>query len=71
MNRMVFLEGGFPPVVITSEQRPDDVDALETRHVANNSEHWSAFMDACLIEGLEHGIEILEKEQESEGDRQG
>jgi hypothetical protein len=71
MNGMVLLQGGFPPVVITSEQRPDDVDALETRHVASNSEPWSAFMAARLIEGLEHDIQILDKEQQSEGDRQG
>ncbi|WP_295384015.1 Fic family protein [uncultured Thiodictyon sp.] len=63
LMNLILLQAGFPPVVITPEQRPDYVDALETRHVSGDAGPWQAFMTERLIEGLERYLEILEKEQ--------
>jgi len=63
LMNLILLQAGFPPMVIAPEQRPDYVDALETRHVSGDTAPWQAFMTARLIESLERYLEILEKEQ--------
>jgi Fic family protein len=63
LMNLILLQAGYPPVVIPPEQRPDYVDALETRHVGGDTAPWQTFMEARLIESLERYLEILEKEQ--------
>lgn len=65
LMNLILLQAGYPPLVITPEQRPDYVDALEARHTNGETISWMAFMEARLVESLERYLEILEKEQES------
>jgi Fic family protein len=65
LMNLILLQAGYPPLVITPEQRPDYVDALEARHAQGETGPWVAFMEARLIESLEHYLAILAKEQES------
>lgn len=65
LMNLVLLRGGYPPVVIGPEQRPDYLDTLELRQKTGDAEPYDRFMaerlDASLTDYLEH----LEKELEA------
>jgi Fic family protein len=64
LMNLILLRAGYPPVVIGPEQRPDYIDALETRRAAGDAEPYRRFMAARLGASLDHHLESAAEEIE-------
>ena len=62
LMNLILLRAGYPPVVIDPEQRPDYVDALETRRMSGDAEAYRRFMAVRLSASLDHHLEIAATE---------
>lgn len=64
LMNLLLLRGGYPPVVIGPEHRPDYIDALELRQTTGEAELYDRFMASRLLASLTDYLEHLGKELE-------
>jgi Fic family protein len=69
LMNLLLLRGGYPPVVIGPEHRPDYIDALELRQTTREAEPYRRLMAGRLLASLTDYLEHLGKELETRQDR--
>ena len=65
LTNLMLLKGGYPPVIVAPEHRPDYLDALETRQLGGDPAPFESFMAARLIESFDRYLDAIEKELEA------
>lgn len=61
LMNLVLLRGGYPPVVIGPEQRPEYVDALERRQLTGDEAPYRQLMASRLLASLDDYLGHVEK----------
>lgn len=65
LMNLILLKGGYPPVIIAPEHRPDYLDTLEARQLEHDRAPFETFMAARLDESLDRYLGAIEKELEA------
>jgi len=65
LMNLILFKGGYPPVVISPEDRPDYLDALERRQMTDDTGPFEALMAERLADSLIRYLEAAEKELEA------
>ena len=65
LMNLLLLRGGYPPVVIGPEQRPDYIDGLESAQLGGSKEPYERFMAERLEASLTDYLDRLGKELEA------
>ena len=61
LMNLLLLRGGYPPVAIGPEERPDYLDTLERRQTAGSTTLYDRFMAGRLMTSLRHHVEHAER----------
>ena len=61
LMNLVLLRGGYPPVVIGPDERPDYLDALEGRQLGRGDGDYGTFMAGRLLVSLRHHVAHAER----------
>lgn len=62
LMNLILIKGGYPPALINPEDKPDYIDALESRQLTGDKTGFEPFMATRLIESLDAYIEACDKE---------
>lgn len=61
LMNLVLLRGGYTPLVIGPDDRPDYLDVLERRQLGRSGDEYDRFMARRLLASLRHHIEHAER----------
>ncbi|MDD9908960.1 MAG: Fic family protein [Ahrensia sp.] len=67
LMNLILIKGGYPPVIVSPEDRPDYIDALELRQTSGDNTAFENLMATQLIASLDRYIEAASKEIEGHG----
>ncbi|MEE4213357.1 MAG: Fic family protein [Parvularcula sp.] len=65
LMNLVLLKGGYPPVIVAPEHRPDYIDALEASQLHGDGEPYRVFMFERLDESFDAYLDATSKELEA------
>lgn len=61
LTNLILLRGGYPPIVIGPDERPDYLDGLEGKQLGRDDTAYRHFMADRLLASLRHHIEHAER----------
>ena len=62
LMNLILIKGGYPPVVVTPEGRPDYIDALEHRQLSDDNSDFETLMAKQLLASLDRYLGAATKE---------
>ncbi len=62
LMNLILLKGGYPPVAIGPDVRPEYIDSLELRQLSGDNGPFEALMRVCLHDSLAAYLEAIAKE---------